>query len=54
MELSYFGGVWKYILENNFDVMIGCASFQATEPEQIGMALSFPSSLRVSAEEMAC
>ena len=51
-------GVWRYILENNFDVMIGCASFQATEPEKIDMALSFlhhyalaPEEWRVKAKE---
>ena len=44
-------GVWKYILENNFDVMIGCASFQATEPEQIGMALSFLHHYALAPEE---
>tara|TARA_B100001057_G_C22715839_1_gene897676 strand:- start:34 stop:912 length:879 start_codon:yes stop_codon:yes gene_type:complete len=51
-------GVWKYISENNFDVMIGCASFQADKPEQIAMALSFlhhnalaPEEWRVRAKE---
>ena len=51
-------GVWRYILENNFDVMIWCASFQATEPEKIDMALSFlhhyalaPEEWRVKAKE---
>ena len=44
-------GVWKYILENNFDVMIGCASFQATEPEQIDMALSFLHHYALAPEE---
>lgn len=34
-------GVWKYIRENDFDVMIGCASFQCTEPTEIAEALSF-------------
>ncbi|MEC7090794.1 MAG: GNAT family N-acyltransferase, partial [Pseudomonadota bacterium] len=44
-------GVWKYILENNFDVMIGCASFQATKPEQIDMALSFLHHYALAPEE---
>ena len=34
-------GVWSYILDNNFDVMIGCASFQAHDPSEIAMPLSF-------------
>ena len=34
-------GVWTYIEENNFDVMIGCASFQATDPKEIALPLSF-------------
>ena len=34
-------GVWKYIKDNNFDVMIGCASFQAKNPKDIELPLSF-------------
>jgi len=34
-------GVWKYIQENDFDVMIGCASFQCNDPSEIALPLSF-------------
>lgn len=34
-------GVWKYIQENDFDVMIGCASFQSNDPSEIALPLSF-------------
>ncbi len=34
-------GLWTYIRENGVDVMIGCASFEGTDPEQHAMALSF-------------
>lgn len=34
-------GLWTYIREHKVDVMIGCASFEGTDPEQHAMALSF-------------
>lgn len=34
-------GVWKYINDNNIDVMIGCASFQGTDPNDLALPLSF-------------
>jgi L-ornithine Nalpha-acyltransferase len=33
-------GLWTYIRENKFDVLIGCASFEGTDPQQHAMALS--------------
>jgi L-ornithine Nalpha-acyltransferase len=34
-------GVWKYLNDNNIDVMIGCASFQGTNPNDLALPLSF-------------
>jgi putative hemolysin len=34
-------GLWAYIREHKVDVMIGCASFEGTDPEAHAMALSF-------------
>ncbi|MFG1461446.1 GNAT family N-acyltransferase [Xanthobacter sp. DSM 24535] len=34
-------GVWAYILRNNIDVMIGCASLEGTDPEALALQLSF-------------
>lgn len=34
-------GLWTYVREHKVDVMIGCASFTGTDPDQHAMALSF-------------
>lgn len=34
-------GLWTYIREHKVDVMIGCASFEGTDPREHAMALSF-------------
>ena len=34
-------GVWSYVLQNNFDVMIGCASLEGTDPDRLALPLSF-------------
>ncbi len=34
-------GIWSYVQQNRFDVMIGCASLEGTEPEQLALPLSF-------------
>lgn len=34
-------GLWTYIRQNKVDAMIGCASFEGTDPEQHALALSF-------------
>lgn len=34
-------GLWTYIRENGYDVMIGCASFEGTDPRRHAMALSY-------------
>lgn len=33
-------GLWTYVRENRIDVMIGCASFEGTDPTEHAMALS--------------
>ncbi len=49
-------GIWNYVREHKADVMIGCASFNGTDPKAHAMALSFlyhyslaPEDWRVSA-----
>jgi putative hemolysin len=51
-------GVWSYVREHNADVMIGCASFEGTDPSVHAEALSFlhhtalaPEDWRVRAHE---
>jgi putative hemolysin len=34
-------GIWSYVLRNRFDVMLGCASLDGTEPGQLALPLSF-------------
>jgi L-ornithine Nalpha-acyltransferase len=34
-------GLWTYVREHKIDVMIGCASFEGTDPREHAMALSF-------------
>lgn len=34
-------GVWTYIREHRVDVMLGCASFPGTDPQEHALALSF-------------
>ncbi len=34
-------GLWTYVREHDVDVMIGCASFEGTDPSAHAMALSF-------------
>ena len=34
-------GLWTYVREHRVDVMIGCASFEGTNPNERAMALSF-------------
>lgn len=34
-------GLWTYVREHRLDVMIGCASFEGTDPSAHAMALSF-------------
>ncbi|MBX6327095.1 MAG: GNAT family N-acetyltransferase [Pseudolabrys sp.] len=34
-------GIWAYVLQNRLDVMIGCASLEGTDPNQLALPLSF-------------
>ncbi|MDB5654606.1 MAG: ornithine-acyl[acyl carrier protein] N-acyltransferase, partial [Tardiphaga sp.] len=34
-------GIWSYVKQNRFDVMIGCASFDGTDPDRLALPLSF-------------
>jgi len=34
-------GIWTYVREHGVDVMLGCASFSGTDPDDHAMALSF-------------
>ncbi len=34
-------GIWAYVLQNGFDVMIGCASLDGTDPSRLSLPLSF-------------
>lgn len=34
-------GIWTYVLQNRLDVMIGCASFDGTDPDALALPLSF-------------
>jgi len=34
-------GVWSYVLDHHIDVMIGCASFESTDADQLARPLSF-------------
>ena len=34
-------GLWTYVREHRIDVMIGCASFEGTDPREHAMALSY-------------
>lgn len=44
MELMWHG-TWSYAVQNNVDVMTGCASFYTQSPEEISLALGFLSTL---------
>jgi L-ornithine Nalpha-acyltransferase len=34
-------GIWTYVLHHRIDVMIGCASFEGTDPSRLALPLSF-------------
>ena len=40
LELLWHG-IWAYVLRHSADVMIGCASLEGTDPEQLALPLSF-------------
>jgi putative hemolysin len=34
-------GIWTYVRQHNIDVMLGCASFDGTDPQRLALPLSF-------------
>jgi putative hemolysin len=34
-------GIWAYVRQHRLDVMIGCASFEGTDPDRLALPLSF-------------
>lgn len=40
MELLWHG-IWRYVRQHRIDVMIGCASFEGTDPDRLALPLSF-------------
>ncbi|WP_407654540.1 GNAT family N-acetyltransferase [Bradyrhizobium prioriisuperbiae] len=34
-------GIWSYVRQHNCDVMLGCASFEGTDPDRLALPLSF-------------
>jgi putative hemolysin len=40
VELLWYG-IHSYVMQNDIDVMIGCASLEGTDPKQLGLSLSF-------------
>ena len=44
-------GVWSYVREHNADVMIGCASFEGTDPSAHALALSYLHHASLAPEE---
>lgn len=47
-------GLWTYIREHKVDVMIGCASFEGTDPDAHAMALSFLHHHALATPEWRC
>jgi putative hemolysin len=47
-------GLWTYIREHKVDVMIGCASFEGTDPNAHAMALSFLHHHALATPEWRC
>lgn len=47
-------GLWTYVREHRVDVMIGCASFEGTDPEAHAMALSFLHHMALAPPEWRC
>jgi len=47
-------GLWTYVRENRIDVMIGCASFEGTDPKAHAMALSLLHHQSLAPPEWRC
>ncbi len=50
LELLWHG-LWTYVREHKVDVMVGCASFEGTDPDDHAMALSWLHHFAVAPEE---
>src|SRR5260370_2920731 len=35
-------GIWSYAVRHGIDVLVGCASFEGTDPDHLGLPLSYP------------
>lgn len=53
LELLWHG-LWTYVRENRIDVMIGCASFEGTDPDEHAMALSYLHHHALAPQEWRC
>jgi putative hemolysin len=47
-------GLWTYIREHRVDVMIGCASFEGTDPKAHAMALSYLHHYAMAPDDWRC
>lgn len=47
-------GLWTYVREHHIDVMLGCASFEGTDPNAHAMALSFLHHFAAAPPEWYC
>ncbi len=47
-------GLWTYVREHHIDVMLGCASFEGTDPNAHAMALSFLHHFAAAPPEWHC
>ena len=47
-------GLWTYVREHGIDVMLGCASFEGTDPQEHAMALSFLHHFAAAPPEWHC
>lgn len=52
VELLWLG-IWKYVLQNQIDVMFGCASFEGTDPERLALPLSYLAHYATAHDEWA-
>lgn len=50
VELLWLG-IYKYVLQNQIDVMFGCASFDGTDPDRLALPLSYLSHFASATDE---
>ena len=46
-------GIWTYVRQHRLDVMIGCATFEGTDPDRLALAAVVPASLRAGPGSLA-